>query len=1036
MLGTFAGLAWSRLRHRWRLGLARCLGLALAVALALTIALTQALAADAGFATLLRGIGPRGVVTIERPATRDAAGYAAFQGEVRNRVARELGAALRPQARYLASGGMRPITLNGGLLQPDLSLTPGVAWYADAERHVTVTAGAWPAGSPSGGVWPVAAAAAGAELLAVRPGDVLCLRPAGTTPRLACVRIAALWRPIDGADPYWGAGVPSLTFQVPEPEMLALAAAFPALPVRAGALLTPVPAGIPYERAGATAAAINRLRGAFGLGNGDYFATGLDDAIGGYVSAAQDRALSIELVAAQALGVTAAFVAVTAATAMAEQRRVLGAWQSRGWSRGRAWALLLVEELALLALAVPAGAALAVAAVTVLGRASLGAGPPGPATLVGAGAPPLGLAVAALAAILAALAWRATAPAGADLRAPGGPAAAWWRWRGLDLWLAAAAAAYLLVGRLGAGLTLGGAADLALPLLAAVVLAVAGLRLLPLAGRAAATARTGVAGHLASIQLRRGSGEHGRLALLLALAIGLGVFAGVYAGSTAGDAADQAAYRAGGDVRALLTDGVGPARLDEARAGLPGVADTALTYRTQGIPTGTYIYEDVLGVEPESLAAVLASRPGAPGRPSQELLRSLEGADSGPALPAGTREIGVWADSAGLDGELVADVAAPGWSCACPLGRLDVAGWRRLAAPVRPPPGARVTGLEVHALPGADHLTGTVALSDLAAAGPDGRTAVLESFGRPAGWWRAADGTGEDVADLAPDLTAPRDGRPTTAFAVELDLGPAAVRPAPGTAPVPCLVSASLLHRLGLAVGQPFLLDVRSVQVRMVAVAAVNWFPTLFPSVNEFLVASREPLLARLAHEGDGHAWPNELWLRLSGPSGPVVQALRQRGDVVDLEDRGALLDAAEADPFRRALVANLALGFATAALLAVCAFGLHFFAFARGRSGDYAVLRANGLTRAGVSRELALSEAAVLAVSLPVGCLVGGLAAWTLLPLPGTPQPGPPPALAADPLLLGAGLAAVLALSAAAGWLAGSLGSRVRLVDELRAIG
>src|SRR5215469_16961213 len=78
MLGAFAGLAWSRLRHRWRLDLARWLGLSLAIALALTIALTQALADDAGFASVLGAIGPRGVVTVERPQTRSAGGYDAF----------------------------------------------------------------------------------------------------------------------------------------------------------------------------------------------------------------------------------------------------------------------------------------------------------------------------------------------------------------------------------------------------------------------------------------------------------------------------------------------------------------------------------------------------------------------------------------------------------------------------------------------------------------------------------------------------------------------------------------------------------------------------------------------------------------------------------------------------------------------------------------------------------------------------------------------------------------------------------------------
>src|SRR5215472_3119914 len=798
MLGAFAGLAWSRLRHRWGLDLARWVGLSLAIALALTIALTQALADDAGFATALGTIGPRGVVTIERPQTRSVAGYDSFQAEVRGAVHRELGAALRPQARYLASAGMRPVTLNGAQLQPDLALTPGVAWYADVERHIAVTAGVWPAGGPSGGAWPVAVAASGADLLAIQPGDVLCMSIGGTSQQRVCARVVALWRALDGADPYWGAGVPTLTFLVPQPEVVALAAAFPGLQVRAGALLTPNAAAIPFERADATAAAVNRLRAAFGLGNGDYFATGLDRVIGDYTSAARDRAVSVGLVAVEALGVTAAFVAITAATALAGQRRVLASWQSRGWSRPRAWALLLVEELALLAVATPVGATLAVAMVALLGRAALGAGLPGPAGLAAALAPPLGLAVAALAAILAVQSWRATAPAGTDLRARARPPAAWWQWRGADLWVAALAAVYLLGVRLGAGSTLGGAADLVLPLLAAVALAVAGLRLLPLVGRLAAAGRAGVAGHLASVQLRRSPAEHGRLALLLALGIGLGVFAGVYAGSTAGDAADQSAYRAGADVRALFSAGVGPARVDEARAGLPGVAATSLAYRTQGIPSGTFVYQDVLGVEPESPASVLALRPGAPGQPPVDLLRRLEGADAGPSLPAGTTGLAVWADSSGLDAELVADVSAPGWSCACPLGRLDAAGWRRLSAPLRPPPGSRVTGLEVHALAGGSRLTGTVAVSDLSAVGAGGRDAVLVPFDRPAGWWRAADGSGEDETDLAPGGAAPRDGRPTTAFAVELDLGPAVVRPAPGSAPIPSLVSTPLLHQLGL----------------------------------------------------------------------------------------------------------------------------------------------------------------------------------------------------------------------------------------------
>src|SRR5262249_27508381 len=159
-----------------------------------------------------------------------------------------------------------PYTLNGAILPPDDSgLTPGAAWYDDVEHHLTLTSGAWPDGAFQGGAWPVAVSETGADLLALHSGDVLCLRMTGLDTRQLCVRLAGPWRPVDAHDPYWGAGVPVLTFLVTEPEMVGIARSLPALPVRAGALLTPVRSAIPYERAEATADALNRLRGAFSL---------------------------------------------------------------------------------------------------------------------------------------------------------------------------------------------------------------------------------------------------------------------------------------------------------------------------------------------------------------------------------------------------------------------------------------------------------------------------------------------------------------------------------------------------------------------------------------------------------------------------------------------------------------------------------------------------------------------------------------------------------------------------------------------------
>ncbi|HKF78630.1 MAG TPA: hypothetical protein VKF59_20985, partial [Candidatus Dormibacteraeota bacterium] len=182
----------------------------------------------------------------------------------------------------------------------------------------------------------------------------------------------------------------------------------------------------------------------------------------------------------------------------------------------------------------------------------------------------------------------------------------------------------------------------------------------------------------------------------------------------------------------------------------------------------------------------------------------------------------------------------------------------------------------------------------------------------------------------------------------------------------------------------------------------------------------------------------NELWLRLDGPAAPVVDRLRDRGDVAELADRGVLARAAVSDPFARALAANLALGFLAAGLLSVGAFALHFFVLARGRAADYAVLRANGLSSAELGGELLVAEGVVLAVGLPLGTLVGALLALTLLPLLttlGTSRVGPPAALAVASLPVGAGLVLLLAASALAGWLAGGLGARVRVADELRSL-
>lgn len=1037
MLRALGGIALTRLSRRWRFNLPQWLGFTLAIGLALTVVLTQTMAGEAGLTAVLTRVGPMGIVTIQRgvssPIESDA-----FERQVDGQVERTVGASLTPQARYIATGGMTPLSLAGLVLQGlEPGLRPSVAAYDGIETHARLTNGTWPTDLPNGDLWPVAMTTAGAALFGAHAGDVMCLQPPDTSAkRTLCVLITGLWMPRDAADPYWGASPPYLTVIATKPALFQLSGAIPTA-LRATALFTPNVLTITFERAGATADGLNRLRGYFEAERGDYFSTGLDGAISSYLSAADARALPVALVAELAIGVALLFVAITASMALDGERRVLAVWRGRGWSRGRLWALLMLEYLILIVLAAPVGVLLGIGASDVIGASSLGATLPGPAMLLNLLAPSLAVVLGVLAAIVAVQAWRAASSSTAELRGATRAPVAWWRWRGLDLWLAAASALYFVAARLD-GFSVGGLADLVLPVMAAVALAVAGLRVFGIAALWAGHPRWGVVGQLASIQLGRRPTEHVRLALLVALAVGVGLFASVYRGTTSTDAADQAAYSAGADVRAQLADPTGPAQLDQALAGLPGVSASAKVFRAEGNPAGTFVYDDVIAVEPETLVSVLAARPGAPGNPSVHTLRLLEGADSGPMLPADTTGLSLWTYSSGLDGQLIAHLAGPGWSCECPMGSLTYQGWQQLKFDVRPPNGTLVTGLEARSTGGV-RVSGELAFAGLGATEPGGRQTMLETFQQPDGWWLAPATLAGSVVDLVPGLSHSRDGTPAVAIAVQLAQGPALIRPAPGSRPIPSLVSSRLLKRMGVDVGQPFQMTAAGVtNIQMVAVAAVDWFPTLIPSQNDFLIAAREPLLARLGHARDGNAWPNELWLKLAGPPGPVVARLLDRGDVRQLEDRAALLTATSSDPLQRSLIANLTIGFVAVGLLVVGAFGLHFYLFARSRSADYAVLRANGLSAAETMGELAITEAVALGVSLPTGLAAGALSAWVLVPqlmALGIVRTGPPPSLAIDSVSVVWGLVTLVSLSAMAGWLAGVLGTRVSVAAELREV-
>ena len=109
-------------------------------------------------------------------------------------------------------------------------------------------------------------------------------------------------------------------------------------------------------------------------------------------------------------------------------------------------------------------------------------------------------------------------------------------------------------------------------------------------------------------------------------------------------------------------------------------------------------------------------------------------------------------------------------------------------------------------------------------------------------------------------------------------------------------------------------------------------------------------------------------------------------------------------------------------------------------RHSEYAILRANGLGGALIARSLALEQVLLVGFGVAAGAVLGLALAWALIP---ALQLGgvllytvPAPVLFVDPVLTGLAVAGAALLSLAGGALASRAGGRLRLMDELRAMG
>ncbi|HYI65658.1 MAG TPA: FtsX-like permease family protein [Candidatus Limnocylindrales bacterium] len=567
----------------------------------------------------------------------------------------------------------------------------------------------------------------------------------------------------------------------------------------------------------------------------------------------------------------------------------------------------------------------------------------------------------------------------------------------------------------------------AIGLLAGAILA---LRVIPLLAELAERllgTRRGLVAPLGARQLARRPLRYTRSALLLMLAAALGTFAAAYTTTWARSQADQAAYQSGGDLRVEVSSfpdlplwafGSAYGALDGVEATTPVVIDSfdvsgtaaggqLLALDTGGLAEVVDVRSDLLGGRDLSqLADDLAPDMAGfapiplPGTPAAVMIGIDTGLQNFPTedaegsityfgpLPE-TLLIGrvsvALRDAAGLvhvvestaqlqaavtgqQVEVMLTDALPAGGAVTPEYPIDLIGIQLL---LQPPADTRIAGnVEVT----------SVAIADAAGAPTD-----LDLVPSRDGWsWLLERGL--DPAEAAPsagdaDAVVFSEERPIYGDdgPLELRLVPDSLAEVAGRA-LPIAVSRSFADATQAEVGDPVAIGTLTRRTEVEIAAIVDAFPTLEPDRPFALLDVGGYALSTYARNGED-VFADEWWLSVSDEPGVVAALAEEPYSVETLVSRSNRAATLTDDPVALGVIGALAIGSIAALIVAIIGFVVSAVVSTRERLGEFALLRALGLSPGQLSAWLTLENAFLLTAGVVAGTGLGLVLSWLVLP-------------------------------------------------------
>ena len=407
----------------------------------------------------------------------------------------------------------------------------------------------------------------------------------------------------------------------------------------------------------------------------------------------------------------------------------------------------------------------------------------------------------------------------------------------------------------------------------------------------------------------------GSLVVLLMLATALGVIGSAFGSTLERSQEDRARYLVGADVRVQHTGNRQPVATlgldDRELQQVPGLRTVEVSRLTGNLLTQGFSSErfDLLAVDTSRFHRVAWFRPDfADGQPLGELMRAIQpppglteqrqpaelqispaaltGGGGGIPLPPDATGLSLWANP-GQPGARLAVGArlrdSAGYTFDTLIGQPGDPGWQQISADIEPQrarsrrpapqvePPFTLINIQVFSRFGISD-PGVLFLDDLSVITPEGEV-LVEDFQSLANWRVAEDYTRPGLYALESSQAVSRGGGQQSAAYSWAPGGVSlrAIRPGPPDAPVAAIVSPQILELADIDVGDVIGVATSNLAFPIRVVAVADYFPTLDPRDQPFIVLDLEALnfyndrLGRRPGPG-----PNEVWAAAPDESAAV----------------------------------------------------------------------------------------------------------------------------------------------------------------------